>query len=117
MLRNLENGCEQTPLIMKVFVKTLANAHRNACELATLEFADTPDVTVRDFLARLQQNSVGVSVLLWGEDEMQLDDKVTDQQLLVITDQAAERLMQLINARDEMDRRDRDSRGVVPEQI
>lgn len=97
---------------MKVYVQTLETAHLNTCQLLPLEFASQP--TVKDVLQRIGQNPSGVKVLSWGKDEMALDDLVTDEQLLKVTDQAAERLSQWNEACDVRDcylRR----RGVVPD--
>ena len=87
---------------MQVHVQTLENAHRMACPLLTLEFARPP--TVRDVLERIRQNPQGVKVLLWGEDELGLDDVLPDGADLTVTDQAAERLMQLNNGLEERSR-------------
>ena len=95
-------------------VQTLENAHLNTCQLLTLEFAFQP--TVKDILQRIGQTPLG-RVLSWGEDEMALKDLVTDEQLLKVTDQAAERLMQWKEAQDENDRYLRGRRGVVPDPL
>ncbi len=100
---------------MKVFVHTLDNAHLNTCQLLTLEFAAHP--TVKDVLQQIGQNPLGVKVLSWGEDEMTLEDLVTDEQLLKVTDQAAERLSQWNEARDARDRYLRDRGGLVPDPL
>lgn len=97
---------------MKVYVQTLGNAHLNTCQLLPLEFASQP--TVENVLQRIGQSPLGVKVLSWGKDEMALEDLVADEQLLKITDQAAERLSQWIEARDERDRQLRDRRGGIP---
>jgi len=96
-------------------VQTLDNAHLNTCQLLALEFASQP--TVKDVLQQIGQNPLGVKVLSWGEDEMALEDLVTDEQLLKVTDQAAERLSQWNEARDARDRYLRDRRGVVPDPL
>ncbi len=99
--------------VMKVFVQTLENAHLNTCQLLTLEFA--AQSTVKDVLQQIGQNPLDVKVLSWGEDEMTLEALVTDEQLLKVTDQAAERLSQWNEARDARDRYLRDRRGLVPD--
>lgn len=100
---------------MKVYVQPLNTAHLNACQLLVLEFASQP--AVKDVLQRIGQSPLGVKVLSWGEDEMALEDLVTDEQLLKMTDQASERLAQCQEARDERDRYLRDRRGVVPDRL
>ena len=101
---------------MKVFVQTLDNAHLNTCQLLTLEFAALSP-TVKDVLQQLGQNPLGVEVLSWAKDEMTLEDLVTDEELLKVTDQAAERLSQWNEARDARDRYLRDRRGLVPDPL
>lgn len=106
---------------MKVHVQTLENAHRDVCALVTVNFEARSSVSVRDVLLQLQQDPVGVQVLLWGEDELQLDDVATDGDFLIITDQAAERLRQMNRGREESSRRERDrlarELGIVPQRL
>ena len=97
---------------MKLFVQALENAHSDVCRLLTLEFETEP--TVRQVLERLQQTPVGVKILLWGEQELDLDTTVGDGDLLVVTDQAAERLRELLHARAERDRSERRRQGIQP---
>lgn len=100
---------------MKVYVQTLETAHLNTCQLLPLEFASQP--TVKEILQRIGQSPLGVKVLSWGEHEMALEeDLLTDEQLLKVTDQAAARLSQWMEAREARDCYLR-GRGVVPDQL
>ena len=71
-------------------VKPLAFAHCNTCRLTEAQFAHKPNV--RDVLENIGQDATGVTVSLWGETSVTLDNELNDKDLLTITDAKSEGL-------------------------